>query len=283
MAKEESIKSKQREAGMMTIAGVQGVGKTYGNMHIYKEYVSDKFHNGVKGRKLLILDTNGEYTEEQFAANNIPNFSVKRIAMKDIAEWGRSNVVECRRVDAKNLSIKEKKECLEYILKVLRTSGLGVEDLNSYILAVTHMEDVVGSLVNLRHRAVDVLISYQSLRPVEPRIFQNSRWIKLFHQVDSVNSVKNKISNIALFRIAQIIVDTRYFSGDKRFHVYIHNFLNKIEGDFTKKEFLNACDKYVSANKKDVKDYKEMHNCTMEEATLELIKRYYREYWGNDM
>jgi hypothetical protein len=283
MEVKKSIKSKEREAGMMTIAGLQGVGKTYGNMHMIKEYVKDKFHNGVKGRKFLIFDTNGEYTQEQFEENDIPGFPVRKIAMKDIAEWGRSSIVECRRIDAKNLSIKEKKECVEYIIKVLRNSGLAVDDINNFILSVTHMEEIVGGLINLRHRAVDVLISYQSLRPVEPRIFQNSRWIKLFRQTDHMNDIRGKIPNIALFRIAQIIVDTRYFAGDKRFHVYIHNFLNKIEGDFTKKEFLDACDKYVNANKKYIKDYKEMHNVTMEEATLGLIKQYYRELYGNDL
>ena len=63
--KEEPVRN-QREAGMMLCTGIQGVGKTYQNMHIIKEYVKDKFYNKVKGRKCLIMDTNGEYTVEQF-------------------------------------------------------------------------------------------------------------------------------------------------------------------------------------------------------------------------
>ena len=73
-----------RECGMMVTAGVQGVGKTYQNMYIIKNYVQDKLSTRVPGRKCLIFDTNGEYTEEQFGKNRKPNFKVKRIAIKDI-------------------------------------------------------------------------------------------------------------------------------------------------------------------------------------------------------
>lgn len=279
---QQKVESKKREAGMMTCTGAQGVGKTYQTMHSIKEYVKDKFHNGVKGRKCLIFDTNGEYTQEQFARNDIPEFKVTRLAIKDVEEWGRSSVIECRRIDAKNLSIKEKKECMEYILKVYRNGMLIIEDINTYILSVTHMENIVGGLVNLRHRGVDVLVSYQSLRPVEPRIWQNSRWIRMHYQSDNVNDIKGKVTNLALFKIAQLIVNNRYFGGDKRFFLIILNFANKIEGDFTKKEFLDACNQYLNANKKYVKEYKEMHNVSMEEAMIGQIKLYYRQYYGND-
>lgn len=270
-----------REAGMMTCTGVQGVGKTYLNMYVIREYVKDKFYNKVKGRKCLIFDTNGEYTKEQFAKNDIENFEVKRIALSDIEKWSHTDNQECRRIDAKNLGIKEKKEAVEYILKVFRNGMLVLEDINTYILSVTFMEEIVGGLVNLRHRAVDVLISYQSLRPVEPRIWQNSRWVRFHYQADNVNDIKNKVTNPTLFKIAQIIVNERYFSGDKRFFVYIHNFANKIEGKFTKDEFRNACRQYLNSNKKYIKEYRDMYNVTMEEALEKQIKQYESQYYGN--
>jgi hypothetical protein len=104
-----------REAGMMVITGVQGVGKTYLNMHVIKDYVKDKFYNKVKGRKCLIFDTNGEYTESQFDRNDISNFNVRRISLKDVEDWSRTENQECRRIEAKNFSIKEKKEAVEFL------------------------------------------------------------------------------------------------------------------------------------------------------------------------
>lgn len=270
-----------REAGMMVCTGLQGVGKTYQNMHVIKEYVKDKFYNKVKGRKCLIFDTNGEYTPENFSKNDIENFPIKRIALSDVEQWSRTENQECRRIDAKNLGIKEKKEAVEFLLKVFRNGMLVLEDINTYILSVTFMEEIVGGLVNLRHRAVDVLISYQSLRPVEPRIWQNSRWIRFHFQADNVNDIKGKVSNPTLMKIAQLVVNNRYLGGDKRFFVYIHNFANKIEGKFTKKEFNDACMQYLNANKKYIKEHQEMHNLSREEAVDEKVKEYASQYYGN--
>jgi len=270
-----------REAGMMTCTGIQGVGKTYLNMYVIREYVKDKFYNKVKGRKCLIFDTNGEYTKEQFAKNDIENFEVRRIALSDVEKWCHSDIIECRRIDAKNLGIKEKKEAVEYLLKIYKNGMLVLEDINTYILSVTFMEEIVGGIVNLRHRAVDVLISYQSLRPVEPRIWQNSRWVRMHYQADNVNDIKGKVSNPTLFKIAQLIVNNRYFGGDKRFFVYIHNFANKIEGKFTRKEFDDACKQYLNTNKKYLREYKDMHGCPIEDAMQGLTKQYAQQYYGN--
>lgn len=278
----EKPAAKTRESGMMVCTGLQGVGKTYLNMHIIKDYVKDKFYNKVKGRKCLIMDTNGEYTKEQFARNDIEDFEPLRISLKDIPAWSAANISECRRIDAKNVGIKEKKEILEYLLKVYRNGMLVIEDINTYILNMTHMEEIVGGLVNLRHRGVDILISYQSLRPVEPRIWQNARWVRMHYQADNVNDIKGKVTNITLFKIAQIIVNNRYLgAGDKRFYVYIHNFANKIEGKFTKQEFMDAARQYLNSNKKYIKEYKEMHNVSQEEAIEGQSIQYFNQYFGN--
>jgi hypothetical protein len=98
-----------REAGMCVCAGAQGTGKTYQTMHTIKAYIKDKIDIKVKGRKVLIYDTNGEYTQNQFERNNIPNFQVKSIAIRDVGAWSRSNLSECRRIDAKDLGICLKK------------------------------------------------------------------------------------------------------------------------------------------------------------------------------
>ncbi|HRH53146.1 MAG TPA: type IV secretion system DNA-binding domain-containing protein [Chitinophagales bacterium] len=270
-----------REAGMMVITGAQGVGKTYQNMHTIAEYVRDKPKIKVRGRKCLIFDTNGEFTPEQFSRNNIKDFKITRIGLRDVEQWSRTDNSECRRIDAKNLSIKEKKEAVEFLLKIYRNGMLVLEDINTYILSVTFMEEIVGGLVNLRHRAVDVMISYQSLRPVEPRIWQNSRWVRFHYQADNVMDIKAKVTNPTLFKIAQLLVNEKYFSGDKRFFVYIHNFQNKIQGNFKKADFETACKKYLSANKKYAKEYQQMNNCTMEEAIDGQVTEFFNEYWGN--
>ena len=263
-----------RECGMMTISGEQGVGKTYLNMHTIKDYVKDKFQTKVAGRKCLIFDTNGEYTKEQFARNDIENFDPKRIALKDIIEWCHSSVVECRSIDAKNASIAEKKIAVEYIIKNLKNSMFVLEDINTYIINMTHMENIVSGLVNLRHKAVDVLISYQSLRAVEPRIWANSTWVRMHHQSDSVNDIKGKLNNPILFKISELIVNKRFLAGDKRFYVTIYVRSQKIEGEFTKLEFMDGCKKFL-------KEEASGNNISMDAALKTLCKQYESQYYGN--
>jgi hypothetical protein len=267
---------------MMATTGIQGVGKTYLNMYIIKDYVKDKFYNKVRGRKCLIIDTNGEYTESQFEKNGISGFKPRKIAVKDIPKWCRTNVNECRRIDAKSVGLEQKKKIIEYIIRHYLNGMLVLEDINTYILNVTHMEEIVSGLVNLRHRGVDILISYQSARAVEPRIWQNARWLRMHYQADNMNDIKGKLPNATMYKIGQILVNNRYFNGDERFYIYVWNFKNKIEGKFTKKEFELACKQYLNSNKKYIREHKEMMELSsLDEAKVSLIKQYYNQYYGN--
>jgi hypothetical protein len=112
-------------------------------------------------------------------------------------------------------------------------------------------------------------------------MYSNSRWMRLHYQQDNVNDIKGKIANLALYKIAEILVKTRYYNQDKRFFVYIHCFENKIEGKFTKKEFLDACEKYLNINKRELKEYVEMNATSKPEAMLVLQKQFYEQFYGN--
>lgn len=270
-----------REAGLLTTTGIQGVGKTYQNMATIALYLKDKVDIGVRGRKVLIFDTNGEYTAEQFAKNGHTHVIPKLIKLDDVEKFGYSDLVECRRIDAKGLGIGEKTKVLEFILMKFKNGMLVIEDINTYILQMSYMAEIVGRLVNLRHRAVDVLISYQSLRPVEPRIWQNSRWIRMHFQSDRVDAIKDKITNFELFKIAEIMVRNRYMNGDKRFFVYITDFGNGIEGVFKKEEFIETCRRYLKTNKRAVQEFQDIYECSEAEAIQRNCDFLYQCYYKN--
>lgn len=287
MEKQNPINNEQykgmREAGLMTTTGSQGTGKTYQNMNTIVNYIKDKPKIKVRGRKCLIFDTNGEFTEEAFSKNGHQNFIAKRIAVKDVEAWCKDPKIsaECRRVDAKSLTIKEKKAALEYMIGKVRNIMFVIEDINTYILSVTHFEEVVGKIVSLRHSAVDVLISFQSLRAIEPRIWQNSRWVRMHRSSDNVDEIKNKVTNYELFKIAQIMVNLRYQNGDKRFFIFITEFGQKIEGKFKKDEFENACKKYLVLNKKLIKEHSAIHGCSEDDAIAQIVAHYVETYYDN--
>jgi hypothetical protein len=45
---------------------------------------------------------------------------------------------------------------------------------------------------------------------------------------------------------------------------------------------MDACTKYLNSNKKYVKEYKEMHNVSMDEAVDGQAKQYFDQYYGNN-
>jgi len=270
-----------RETGLQTAAGVQGAGKTYENMEIYANCIKDKFDTKVRGRKVLIFDTNGEYTEEEFAKNGHKNFTCKRLALGDVYKWCRSPVIECRRIDARAATAAQKKEALEYIMKHIKNCMFGLEDLNTYILQITNLEEIIGKLVSLRHQGVDVIVSFQSLRAVEPVVWRNSRWVRLHYQADDVDDIIGKVTYPELFKIAQLIVNNRYFNGDEYFHLTILNFKRKIEGPFSLREFKLASSEYLNIHEKLVKTQMKAKKMSEEQARESLTQMHIKQYWGN--
>jgi len=268
-----------REAGMTIAAAAKGMGKTYYTMHFIAQYVKDKIYNKVRARKALVMDTNGEYTSEQLNKNDVKGLSIGNLAVKDVIEFASPNhPIEARRIDMKSLGIKEKLEVTKYCLQNFTNGLIVLEDINNYVLNITHMEEIVGTIIAARHRGLDIIINYQSLRPIEPRIWQNANWIRMHHQLDNVADIKGKVPNPEILKIAQFIVDGRYHKGDHRFYLFVNQYENKIDGNFTTMEYEEACRKYLSINKRELKEYQSINNVGLDQAykgSIETLKLKY--------
>lgn len=282
MAEAKKREIPEREAGMSVAVGSQGVGKSWKTKFLIFDMVKGDMALGTKGSKVIVMDTNGEYTDAEFDKMGMKGFSSKKIALDDVQSWCLSPLVECRRIDAKNLSMDKKLETLEHLIKVCRDVVLVIDDINTYVLNITHLREIVGGLVNLRHRACDVIVSYQSLRAVEPRMIANCRWVRMHYQSDDVYDVKGKLGgHLELFKITQILVNTKYFGGDKRFYAFVMKADNKAKGKFSKKEFAEACLKYLNGNSKIVKQYQKENGMKEEEAIRSKVHHLVEMYYGN--
>ena len=267
---------------MLVTVSVQGGGKTHQNRLVICKYIKDKPETKVRGRKVLILDTNGEFVSSEFGKNGVPPLNIRTIAVKDVAPWCRSSIVEARRIDMKSLSIDKKVEILDYVCQVARNCMLVLEDINTIVLNITHMKNVVSSLVNLRHKGVDVIVSYQSLRAVEPRILANCKFVRMHYLTEDVDNVKGKLGEPEVFKIAQFIVNQKYFTGNKRFFLYVHTNPHKIEGAFSKEDFNNACAMYLKLNKKRLNDEIGITGCSINEAIKNQSEQLFNQYYGNE-
>lgn len=270
-----------REATVMVTVGARGVGKTHQNLHLINRYVKDKPATKVRGRKVLIFDTNGEYTQESFKRAGINDLVIKNLAVKDIENFVSNPTIEARRIDAKMLTVNEKIEVLKYILQKFRVGMLVLEDINNYLLQMQSVQEIVGKLTTARHVALDILISLQSLAKVDPTLFQNAGWIRMHHQLDNVDRYKNRIPSYDVIKIAQLLVDKKYDGGDERYFLYVSSFYNKLKGNFTKQDYRDACVAYLATTKNaDIKQEMQISGKKFDDAKEVVLTRLMK-YYGN--
>lgn len=270
-----------REATVMVTVGARGVGKTHQNLHLINRYVKDKPATKVRGRKVLIFDTNGEYTQESFKRAGINDLVIKNLAVKDIENFVSNPTIEARRIDAKMLTVNEKIEVLKYILQKFRVGMLVLEDINNYLLQMQSVQEIVGKLTTARHVALDILISLQSLAKVDPTLFQNAGWIRMHHQLDNVDRYKNRIPSYDVIKIAQLLVDKKYDGGDERYFLYVSSFYNKLKGNFIKQDYRDACVAYLATTKNaDIKQEMQISGKKFDDAKEVVLTRLMK-YYGN--
>jgi Mrp family chromosome partitioning ATPase len=120
MAKQlTAAEKKEREASLMLVTGMKGVGKTFLTLFLINKYIQDTASR--KGRKVLIFDANGEYTQ------------FKRLALEDVGRFAQQQKIEVRRImplnpDGSPMGVKEMVKTMGYIMENYR-GGLLLTDI----------------------------------------------------------------------------------------------------------------------------------------------------------
>jgi hypothetical protein len=230
----------EREPILMCVTGRKGVGKTYTTENHIKKYVKPN-SRGRAGRKVLIYDVNMEYRE------------FKTLDLKNIAKFARQTKPEIRRVlplndDGSVANITEMVVILNHIVKHFRGGMLVLEDINKYLIQARTAE-VIGLLATNRHRDLDIICHYQTLAALDPRMWQNTAFVRFHQQIDSIERYRNRIPNYELFKLAQCLVGYKYLrEGNKHFFCHVACDDNYITGDFTRRDFKIACIEYLESN-----------------------------------
>lgn len=265
----------KREPILMCATGKKGVGKTYTTTLLLEDYVKNNPKTGKKGRKILIYDINMEYTQ------------YKAISIKDIPKFTRSKKVEIRRVlpimdDGKMADLSEMLDILSRIINNFRGGMLVLEDINRYLVA-SKTVDVIGLLATNRHRDLDIICHFQSLSALDPRMWQNTSFVRFHYQIDDIKRYHQRIPNYEMFKIAQCLVQYKYHKkGDKRFYCYIASDDNYITGGFNKMDFYYACHEYLEANPKVISDYSKRFGSGTDAritAKKKLINELFQKYF----
>jgi hypothetical protein len=144
-------------------------------------------------------------------------------------------------------------------------------------------DDVIGLLATNRHRDLDIICHFQSLSALDPRMWQNTTFVRFHYQIDDVKRYAQRLPNFEMFKIAQCLVEYKYLKkGDKRFYCYIACDENYITGNYTKLDFEIACESFLEKNSKYVNDYQKKFGTGIEsrnKAIKILIKDLHEKYY----
>lgn len=226
-----------REAALYVAIGKKGVGKTYTTTQLIYDYVTG-FNHTVKPRRVLILDVNDEFTQ------------FKSINLNDIHRFNSHPIIECRRIrpfnpDGSKMSLNQIAETLSKILATFKGGLLLVEDINRYI-SDNMNNDVIGALCTNRHVDMDIIIHYQAIGRITPKVWQNMTVLRFHKNTESTRRHEKKFEDKAeIFAIAENIVNNEYDSGNIRFNLYVDIDKFKIRGNIQPEAITQAVDQYI--------------------------------------
>lgn len=237
-----------------------------------------------KGRKVLIYDVNGEYTDRHLRDNLKVNWTAKTLALKDLQAWTKDGRIEVRRILPLNeqnqltQDIRVMAEILETILKIFRNGMLLLEDINAYLINA-NTQHVVSAITRNRQKNLDIIIHYQSLRKIPPVVLSNMNIFR-FHKInENVSTIEDKLNNPELFYIAQAIVNYK-FKLNKWFYLYVNNEEDRIFGEFSKNDYRIGCYLYLLENKPDILRLAKNRFGNSDEAMKYCILEL-EKYYGN--
>lgn len=220
------------------VFGETGGGKSYQTI-IEAKYYTQTIPGVKNGRKVLIFDTNGEYTMfPAIALNHIKDFS---------------KVMVCR-INARGWSDSQKKDGAIYCAKNFKNGLLIVDDIDKFAPFNSNKE-FTSLMMGGRHEGDDLTLCHQSLDMGTTIFYRNALSIRLHNQVSNESALKSKCEkHLKILKIAQHIVNKQYKLGNERFFVTINLRKQKIHGCSNKLHFENACKAYLIANRSEVSD-----------------------------
>lgn len=286
-----------REAKFIVAAGKRGVGKTYKSLEMITKVVRGNPKAGVRGRKVLILDTNGEYGDVQTDHKNANFVNIKSVDIKNLKAWVWNGIIECRRIlpvktgaEGGKYTTKEMQQILAILIEDFRDGMLVVEDPTKFI-SDSLPSDLLGGLIALRHVSTDVVLHFQSKSKAgHPQIWANTSILRLHKTGDRFSAHIKKFDGYEEpVMILESLVDLEYKSGNVRFCANFDKDNDKIFGNFTKEKFKKAIESYFEDNisivkkeaaREDVYTGKKVHK-DRKEAVNYLMDYYVKEYYGN--
>jgi hypothetical protein len=233
----------EREPKLGCVVGRKGVGKTYQTIKMIEQYVVGNASKGVPARRVLIFDVNDEFEH------------IKALKLSDVMRFSAHPKIEARRIrpfheDGKRMTINDLQDTLFKILNDFRGGLLLIEDVNRYVSDYLP-NDLVGAICTQRHINLDIILHFQSVGRVSPKIWQNLNWIRFHKNTDSVDKHRTKFEDkYEMLKLVENYTNNEYHNYDnQRFFCYVDIDDEKIK-NVDKKKFEFIVEQYISENYK---------------------------------
>ena len=243
------------------VFGETGVGKSYQTEKEIKLIVQP-IPGQKSPRKVLMFDTNGEYTK-------FPAITQKQI------EGGYFDRAAAARINAQGLPPEKKKEMAMRLCQTFYNGHMFIDDIDNFN-SYSRDQDYIGALMGARHKGLDLTIIHQSLEMAVPNFWRNVTTIRLHQQASGDKELKERSKGkFPILKIASIIVENQYRAGNIRFFVNIHLRNLKIYGMPYKDEFEKAVQKFLILNpeymKEDIAEISITHNASKLNGNLKSL------------
>lgn len=231
-----------REPILIAVCGRKGVGKTFTTVKYIRRYVSV-----TPRRKVLIFDANNEYSDK----TKYPD--IRAISLKDIPLYSRNSKIEIRRVspyfdDGTPMTLNKMAEVLMWIVRNFHNGLLLIEDINKYV-SDNMPGDLIGAICTNRHVGVDIILHYQSIGRMTPKVWQNTNSLRMHRNQDSVDRHRNKFDDkYEYLKLAEMLIENQYEKGNSRYYLWADIDNDKIKSGLPEQEIFEAINEYASQN-----------------------------------
>jgi hypothetical protein len=198
----------ERQPLLTIVCGMKGVGKTWQGLKDIDRYVQDNTRTGKKGRKALILDFNNEESYQKYKPV-LPKY------IKTLTE-ARARRIPPFDETGKQYDLDKMKTVAEYVIFNFKNGLLVLEDIDKYMNGPKG-KSLIGAMTTNRHSGMDIIITHQSVSKVTQTEWQNAAYVRLHHQLDDVDRIEDSLPNYPLMKIAQILVDRRYYEAVRQY------------------------------------------------------------------
>jgi hypothetical protein len=274
-----------REPILMAVCGKKGVGKSFTTMKYLREYVRGNPEKGIPGRKVLIFDVNNEYSDK----SKFPD--IRALALKDVELFSARSIPEIRRVrpffdNGVKMTLNDMANVLQWLVTKFFDGLLLIEDINKYV-SDSMPSDLIGAICTNRHSGVDIIMHYQSIGRLTPKVWQNINVLRMHKNTDSVSKHRNKFEDkFEYLRLAEKIIYEEYISGNHRFYLFVDFDNEKVHAKVEQQRIQTAIAEYIAENPGMVNAYTNMLDksgramYTRPKAVEMLEKRLYEQYFA---